>query len=393
MSSKRSFLNELERFYLDVWRNCRSSRSSIRKMSECISKFINESSSPSIKDLIKDYGNRYFNNNKLILVDLGKAPPAPYPKLRQFAPQQQHVIENNVEAVILGITNKPGKGYWMYLYLPVYASFVVIKIRKMHEKISNNVGKCVKFSINGGRIRIFIPLNKAYRDNPKFSIHEQSNVIEIHCNDLKDIQAFRRGLIDPYRVIEVPIMDKDGMLKPSMGFIVILNAKRLEIKQQGNIIVLKNHEGSILLNRDYFHDEGGSCIAALLFKGRQQVGGQEVDGYALSSFECKCLQYNYEPYIPSNLLINVSAEKAVSLLKEINKEVFKNFRDFLRMQGIDAGPQGNKSTREVLIDILTKRGQAVKVPNIDLIREYEEAGAWLKYVKEKGFNAFKGAVP
>jgi len=359
---KRSFVNEVSRFYLRAWGDpsCRSlSENSVR---ECLSR------AQRASRVLNDYADLIMDNLRLIHFDKSN---------------------EEMKVFVLGITDRPGRRgrAWVYVHLlesldSVRGAFAVLAVsNRGAEVLGKYIGRAIRIKVEEGAFLYVYPLNKIYSWRRRAKLSPLSTTAELPCVTAEVANLLRCRAILPHLLVEMPFISEER-IAPTVGHIIAvkLDGKSVKYKDRGNYVQIDFLDvssglptASWSLNKRYFSDRGGSCAVALI---SIKALGDVCEGYILSRLPCECVEPP-KVYVPRNLYVEMDAERASEI---VSKAPSKFLRYFEKPEHLPDAP----TYRESLTKAYRQLGsRTVQVPNIKLLDEYqfEYVKLWLKMYK------------
>lgn len=364
---KRSFLKELEMFYLRAWEGVKRAGHHYDKVRKAILE-----TAKRVSSLTQDYANYVLSNSDPLLINLTRAE-------RAYGDEPPKLGVKKVTKLaldVLGVLPKPGRGVWLYAFSHEYKRAFVIRA---NPKDPNRFARKVYFKrvllrAKEGTLSLVPPLNKAYRYKPILTFKVEGDIKSLPSLELEQVMKIRRGLVIPNLLVEVPVPTNDE-LAPGLGFIAVVRGINFE-HVAANKVVLETADGPLLLSTIYTPEEEHEVsILLLLLPSRKH----EINGYYLGSLACEDSKENFVHYLPKNLFIDVEGFKAARLVDKLSHDMLKFCEKVVRSglyEVIKRDPK-IRTKREALKIFYQRMGKAeVTIPNPELL-VYEELPTWL----------------
>ncbi|MEM1847493.1 MAG: hypothetical protein QXE35_06205 [Acidilobaceae archaeon] len=376
MNKYKSFVDGLVRFYEGAWKLVKRAGKDYIKVVNGILR-----AAKSVDELMIDYANYLLRTHAPLLVKVGQKEFSLKRSLSLDYISNIHVEVKGVKKLLLsvvGLLDKPGKGYWLYAYSPEYERFLVMRVnpkdpRRLAEKVRF---KEVVVRAEKGSLRFIPAINKVYRYKSKLKFKVVGDLKRLPHLETKQIHLFRRGLIFPNLLVEVPIPSEGGQLAPGLGFIAVVGSGRLELA--GHSAIFKADDLTLRLKHSYakLGREGGSHVLLLFLQPTR-----DIDGYYLGGVACEDVSRRPAHYLPSNLLIELKGAEIAESLKDLPHELLKFYEPVTEKERLEYEAlkmKGATAKRRALQAFYSmKREDKFVVPNLQFIK-YKEVSVWFK---------------
>ena len=376
VSEIKSFICELEEFYQVAWQGVHQAGCNEDEVAFRIIE-----ASREVGGLMPDYVKQVLCKGSPLMITLMRQRY----RLKEELPSLGMEVETwgvwDLLFDVVGVIDVPsGRGGWLYGFAPEYGRFFVVRVMPNEP---HRFARSVRFNrviieAREGSLQLIPALGKAYRNRPRLSFRPIDRVRQLPHISPRDTALMRQGLVVPDLVVETAIPSPRGPL-PGLGFIAVIKGADITWRPN-NRVELRADGLSLVLDSSYAapNENGGSAVSLIFFRT------DAVDGYYLGSLRCEEAEWQPDPYIPSNLFVELEGRKVSDIVSTLPNNLLRCYEPVSEadmLEYMELRRQFNLTRRRALVEFYNRRGTArVRVPNPSLM-SYKEFRVWVRGVR------------
>ncbi|MEM2188914.1 MAG: hypothetical protein QXG35_06240 [Nitrososphaerota archaeon] len=385
VSRPKSFLEELERFYLKAWRSAKRAGYYYEEIARRILE-----AARAEGNLMLEYASRLLKESGPLLIDLMRKDYSLRRNLECLGAKLEIKGVSKMALDVLGVLDVPsGRGVWLYAFSPEEHRALLVRVKPRDARVFARkfLFKRVIVRALKGSLAFIPALNKAYRHSLRLKFELAGDIERLPHLKPEQLPLARGGLVAPNFLVEAPVPSEGRGLHQGVGLGMLAVVKGEGLRHRaGNVVELAAGGHTFRLDSSYAPpcSAEGSIVALLLLRERSGL-----DGYYFGGVACRQDDANFQRYLPSNLFISMRGREIAEIVGGMPMDLVKYYEpsggykegyNLFKRWLLSRARGQSLSEREVVLKFYKMMGEvAFSVPNPTII-SYKELPLWVREV-------------